>query len=169
PADPFMWESITPRVGTHALSGLPFPESNPVTGDRPLDPSSAGAASPINGHEYTVTDGGDLQYACVFPLTTPRSCADGVTGGCDCKAEDMNLATKPLCQEPGSTVVGTTQYAAKAYPGLRHLAVLQGFGANAVVGSICPKVTDDPGSPAYGYRPALRAIVRRLAEQLPQP
>ena len=169
PADPFMWESITPRVGTHALSGLPFPESNPVTGDRPLDPSSAGAASPINGHEYTVTDGGDLQYACVFPLTTPRSCADGVTGGCDCKAADSNLATKPLCQEPGSTVVGTTQYAAKAYPGLRHLAVLQGFGANAVVGSICPKVTDDPGSPAYGYRPALRAIVRRLAEQLPQP
>jgi len=37
------------------------------------------------------------------------------------------------------------------------------------VGSTCPKVMDDPDSPAYGYRPALRAIVRRLSEQLPQP
>ncbi len=169
PADPFMWESVTPRVGLHAISGLAFPESNPLTGDRPLDPSSPGAASPINGHEYTVADGGDLQYACVFPLTTPRVCSDEITGGCDCKAPDMNLATKPLCQEPGSIVADTTQRYAKAYPGLRHLAVLQGFGSNAIVGSACPKVMDDPDSQAYGYRPALRAIVRRLAEQLPQP
>ncbi len=169
PADPFMWESVTPRVGVHALSGLPFPEANPVTGDRPLDPSSAGAASPINGHEYTATDGGDLQFACTFPLATPRLCSDDVEGGCDCKAADTNLATKPLCQEPGSTVAGTTQYAAKAYPGLRHLAVLRDFGQNAIVGSTCPKLMDDPDSPAYGYRPSVRAIVRRLAEQLPQP
>ncbi len=169
PADPFMWESVTPRVGVHALSGLPFPEANPVTGDRPLDPSSAGAASPINGHEYTVTDGGDLQFACSFPLATPRLCSDDVEVGCDCRGEDTNLATKPLCQEPGSTVAGTTQYAAKAYPGLRHLALLRDFGENAIVGSTCPKVMGDPDSPAYGYRPAVRAIVRRLAEQLPRP
>ncbi|MBN2195791.1 MAG: hypothetical protein JW751_23435 [Polyangiaceae bacterium] len=170
PADPFMWESVTPRLpGTpHAISGLPFPEANPVTGDTIQDVSAPGAASPINGHEYQVNDGGDLQYACVFPLPPDmvRECPEGVTSGCDCKAADQNLATKPLCQGPGSTSAGTTQYAAKAYPGLRFLDVLKGFGMNSIVGSVCPKVTTNPSVGAYGYNPSVRAVIKRLKEKL---
>ncbi|HOU94640.1 MAG TPA: hypothetical protein PLU22_26495, partial [Polyangiaceae bacterium] len=170
PLDPFMWESVTPRVGTHAISGLPFPEANPVTDDRPLDPSSAGAASPINGHEYDVTDGGDLQYACVFPLPTARDCSGDVVGACDCRPEDSNLATKPLCQDAGQAEAGTTQHYAKAYPGLRFLSVLEAFGQNAVVGSVCPKITTgDPDALGYGYNPATAAVKQRLAGALQPP
>ncbi len=166
PTDPFMWESIAPRVGVHAISGLPFPEANPITGDRPLDVNSAGAASPINGHEYEVTDGGDLQYACTFPLGVPKECNDSVTSGCDCKSTDTNLATKPLCQAAGQAGTGITQYYAKGYPGLRVLSVLKDFGFNSIVGSVCPKITDNPGSQGYGYNPAVRAIINRLKEKL---
>ena len=170
PLDPFMWESVTPRVGTHAVSGLPLPEANPVTGDRPLDPASAGAASPINGHEYDVTDGGDLQYACVFPLPAARNCTEDVVGACDCKAEDSNLATKPLCQDAGQAEAGTTQYYAKAYPGLRFLSVLEAFGTNSIVGSVCPKITTgDPDALGYGYNPAAAAVEQRLAGALQPP
>ncbi|HOU89701.1 MAG TPA: hypothetical protein PLU22_01585, partial [Polyangiaceae bacterium] len=167
PLDPFMWESITPRVGNHAISGLPFPAANPITGDAPLGSSSAGAASPINGHEYDVTDGGDLQYACIFRLGTSRECTDAVTGGCDCKAGDANLATKPLCQNEGQSGTGITQYYAKGYPGLRFLNVLKDFGLNSIVGSVCPKIsTGDTAAPGYGYNPAVRAIINRLKERL---
>ena len=60
---------------------------------------------------------------------------------------------------------------AKAYPGLRHLQVLKGIGEqvpgvnNAIVASICPKITDR-NNPAYGYNPAIAAIIERLKEQL---
>jgi hypothetical protein len=70
---------------------------------------------------------------------------------------------KPLCQPPSGGPAGTTQYFAPAYPGLRELQVLQDFGSNSVVTSICPKqttgVTDDP---SYGYNPALRAFIDRV-------
>ena len=166
PLDPFMWESIAPRVGNHAISGLPFPAANPITGDAPLGSNSAGAASPINGHEYDVTDGGDLQYACIFRLGTSRECTDAVTGGCDCKEGDANLATKPLCQDEGQSGTGITQYYAKGYPGLRFLRVLKDFGLNSIVGSVCPKITDNQALPGYGYNPAVRAIINRLKEKL---
>jgi len=174
PTDPFMWESITPRVGTHAISGLPFPEANPITTDRPLGVDSAGAASPINGHEYTVTDGGDLQYACIFPLEEPRQCTDTVPGKCDCREADPNLATKPLCQAAGQAGTDITQHYAKAYPGLRFLSVLKDFGLNAGLGSACPKLTsdDDATETAYGYRAALttgllRPLLADRVEGLP--
>lgn len=176
PLDPFMWESIPPRLpGTvHALSGLPFPAANPITGDSPLDPSSAGAASPINGHEYTVTDGGDLQYACIFPLEQARQCTDTVPGKCECREADPNLATKPLCQAAGQAGTDVTQHYAKAYPGLRFLSVLKDFGLNAGLGSACPKLTsdDDATETAYGYRAALaggllRPLLADRVEGLP--
>jgi len=169
PLDPFMWESITPRLpGTvHALSGLPFPAANPITGDSPLDPSSAGAASPINGHEYSVTDGGDLQYACTFRLEASRQCTDTVPGKCECREADPNLPTKPLCQDAGQTGTGITQHYAMAYPGLRFLSVLEDLGPNAGLGSVCPKLTsdDDATETAYGYRAALATgLLRPLLE-----
>ncbi len=146
PSDPLMQESIDPRTG-----------SNPITGD-PLAPPSAGVgANPINGHEYDVTDRADLQYACTFPLAAPEP----TNTDCSNKASP----DKPLCQNPADGSYGTTQYFAKAYPGLRQLQVLKDFGSNSIVASICPKVLDD-SNPDYGYNPAVNAIIERLKTAL---
>ncbi len=160
PLDPFMVESVQPRTELGP---------SPVTGLAPEDPDAAAGASPVNGHEYIVTDGGDLQYACTFPLSHARECGDEVTGGCDCKAPDPNLATKPLCQAPGSASAGTTQYSAKAYPGLRQLEVMRRLGPLAVPASICPRVTDDPSDPSYGYEPVTESLLDRLRGVLASP
>lgn len=76
-------------------------------------------------------------------------------------------ADNPLCQ-------GTTQVNAKAYPGLRELAVLHGLGDQGIPASICPENASQPtnadGSPApdYGYRPAVATIIDQLKGQLQQ-
>jgi hypothetical protein len=76
----------------------------------------------------------------------------------------VTKANSPLCQG-GATI--NTQTSAKAYPGTRELQVLKDLGENAIVASICPKVTkaagDNPASdPNYGYNPAVGAIIERL-------
>jgi len=150
-ADPLMHESIAERTGI-----------NPVTGD-PLMPSTATSptANPINGHEFTIDTrrgrGFELQYACIFPLITPRDCIGRI---CDCHPLYPG-GNRPLCQAEDGTY-GTVQYRAKAYPGLRHLAVLKGLGDNAIVGSICARNVKDPSRSDYGYRPALAALLDRL-------
>lgn len=138
PTDPHMVESPTPRAG------LPGPSSLP-------------GADPINGHEWSSTS--DLNYACIFPLPTPRDCS-GATGVCECKPGQTE---SPLCQAPDGSY-GTTQYFAKAYPSLRQLDVLRQLGDQAVVASVCPKNIDDASSPTFGYRPAVDALVRRLRD-----
>ncbi len=157
PLDPFMVESIEPRTELGP---------SPVTGLAPEPPDAAAGASPVNSHEYLVNDGGDLQYACTYQLDYPRTCVNEVTGGCDCRESDLNLATKPLCQAPGSELAGTTQYSAKAYPGLRQLEVMRRLGPLAVPASICPRVTDDPSDPSYGYNPVTESLLDRLRQVL---
>jgi hypothetical protein len=149
--DPLMHESVPERTGV-----------NPITLD-PLMPSSATSptANPINGHEFTIDTrmgrGFELQYACIFPLITPRNCIGQV---CDCHPLYPG-GKRPLCQaEDGS--YDTIQYRAKAYPGLRQLAVLKGLGDNAIAASICARNVTDPSRPDYGYRPALSALLDRL-------
>src|SRR5690606_16765319 len=108
----------------------------------------------------------DLQYACIFPLATPRDCSmrDPATEACDCFQGEFD---RPLCEEtPGTSPPGTTQYWAKAYPGGRHLEVLKEYGANSIVASICARNVTDPNAADFGYRPAIAAIVDRLKEQL---
>jgi len=158
PEDPFMVESIDPR---DALG------PNPITGETPAPVTAAAGTSPINGHEYTIPQRDDLQYACIFPLGTTRDCATA-TGGCDCKSVDTGSQDRPLCQAPGSTQIGTTQYYAKAYPGTRFLKVLKEYGTNSIVASVCPKITDPTRSQeaGYGYNPAVKAIIDRLKEKL---
>ena len=128
----------------------------------------------INGREYSTLDvvmgqndtPDDLEYACIFPLATPRDCTqrDPATDACDCFQGELD---RPLCeQQPGVSTPGTTQYWAKAYPGGRHLEVLKGYGANSIVASICARNVDNPNAADYGYRPAIAAIVDRLKEQL---
>jgi hypothetical protein len=164
--DPHMIESYAPRAGLSP-------------------PGSADDADPINGREW-VTDsnparGGtfvDLEYACTFPLATPRRCASG--GGaesCDCPTTGAWGAeyTPPLCGGAGSlnpSVPQTTQIAAKAYPTTREAEVAKLMGAQGILASICPIHVNDNAlgdDPLYGYRPAVAALIDRLRARLSGP
>jgi hypothetical protein len=100
----------------------------------------------------------DLQYACTFPLSEPRTCS---IGGCDC----IDSSDSPLCDASDRN----TQLRAKAYPGIRHLALAKAVGDHGIVASICPLETRDKASELYGYRPAARTIVDRLRDGLTTP
>lgn len=152
PLDPLMLETTAERQGTNPVTGVALV---PASSTNPL-------ANPINGHEQIDVGGRDLQYACTFPLAEPRDCSSDSGRGCDCFADDA-VFNRPLCQPPGGGAAGTTQYFAKAYPGLRHLEVLKALGDNAIVASTCPKVLD-PQHPDYGYNPAINALVLRVRE-----
>jgi hypothetical protein len=177
PTDALMHEQIAPRTGTNpALNIMLAPET------------SAAGANRINGHEWLGgnTDIGDLQYSCIFALPAPVVCM-GSQGqdpnvpnkNCDCNPDLNGMAEfkNPLCQQ--GTTYGSTQYSAKAYPGLRELQVLYGIGldsdgkpketSNAIVASVCPKTLDKAATKDYGYNPAVTAIVDRLKEQLSEP
>jgi hypothetical protein len=137
------------------------PENSPTVGSP--------QANSINGHEYHAV--ADLQYACIFPLEARRDCTlVAEDKGCDCKQSELSdvnrvAYNKPLCQPPGTANTGTTQYFAKAYPGLRQLQVLKDYGPNSIVASICPKhMGGDIEDPSYGYYPALDAFYDRLKD-----
>lgn len=131
------------------------------------------AGNPINGREHATlgplgSAPDDLQYACIFPLPAPRDCTarDPITDACDCYAGDVD---RPLCEQvPGSSTPGTTQFWAKAYPASRQLEVLQRYGENSVVASICARNVSDATASDYGYRPAVAAILERLNQRLPR-
>ncbi len=142
PTDPHMIESIDPRSG-----------QNPVTGDAIAPPTAGADANPINGHEASIPDRNDLQYACIWPLLTPRDCTT-TSAACDCQIPGDN----PLCQNPADDSYGQIQYAAKAYPGRRQLEVLRALGDRAVLGSVCPAQLADPESADYGYRAVFDAL-----------
>jgi hypothetical protein len=143
PSDPHMIESVDPRV---ELPG----------------PNTAYMADPIHGHEYVVspTRRDDLQYACIFPLPQTGPCVDN---SCDCfdrQPGDNN----PLCQDPAGNY-GTTQYFAKAYPGLRELELVKQL--QGVAASICPRNLTDGNAQDFGYRPALEALAKDLGSSVP--
>ena len=138
-SDPLMRESVDPRPG--------------------IDETYA------NGGEWNIADRGDLQYACTFPLATPRDCtAPGASSSCDCAGPQSKLDTerKPLCRDPQTGTFTNIQRRAKAFPGSRHLEVLKGFGENSIVASICARNVDQVARRDFGYRPAMNAIVDRL-------
>lgn len=161
PLDPLMRESIAPRSGTH-----------PITLE-PLAPATAaGIVNSINGHEQNVVNGDDLQYACIFPLPTPRDCAGLDATRCDCTAEDQEY-NRPLCDYTQSHGEGAgIQTHAKAYPGIRQLEVLRGIGDHGIVASICPRyLTAAPNlqaedDPNFGYNPAITNIIDAIKTQL---
>lgn len=168
PTDPLMIESIAPRTGT-----------NPVL-KAPLEPPAPGpGTNPINGHETNITGNDDLQFACTFPLPTPRQCNTADGEACDCTAADQ-ADESSLCDYPNGPNSDGVQRSAKAYPGLRELGVLQGVGDNGIVASICAKHTapaaglTEEADASYGYNPAVAAmgdiIKQRLAREcLPRP
>ncbi len=152
PKDPLMVETIAKRAG-----------ANPITGDVLVDASSP-TGNPINGHEWT-TDSEDLQYACIFDLLpgTERDCTVPNQTACDC-TDPAN--DNPLCAPDPGTMSPTLQVRAKAYPGLRELAVLRGLGGQGVVASVCPASVTNPSSADFGYRPAIGAVLERMKSAL---
>ena len=159
PLDPWMVET------THDRTTLPIVQSHPITMDFLVPSTSSNPqANPINGHEHPNVDS-ELQYACTFPLATPRPCEPAEEGvSCACGSGEAERHG-PLCQPPGAGAVGTEQFYAQAYPGIRHLQLLKEFGENSIVASACPKVTEVE-RPAFGYDPAIEAIVRGVKNGL---
>jgi len=167
PTDPFMIETPEVRIGAQ------YPATNPISGTK-IEPAASTnpQANVINGHEQNVPDFADLQYACTFKLQKPKDCMPG-DAACDCspdkagKSDAVVAANSPLCQ--GGANINQQTYA-KAYPGARELQVLKDLGDNAIVASICPKVTvpkgDAASDPNYGYNPAVGAIINRLKDAL---
>ncbi len=144
PADPFMQESIVKRSGVSAiLNGYSLPGDNALNGrDRNID-------SIAND---------DLQYACIFELPTPQP------NGTDC---GMECASNAMCDDPLCNPADKSeQINAKAYPGLRELALLRGMQNQGIFASICPQQLDNVDAANYGYRPAVGAIIDRLKQEL---
>lgn len=157
PADPLMIATWEPRKGT-----------NPITGDA-VTSSSFPLSNPINGHEWTIPKHDDLQFACIFPRVKVNSdglvvsdladCTNPANVACECSAG----TDSPLCEVDPNTGKTTLQARAKAYPGLRHLAVLKQLNAQAVVASVCPAQLVDTSQLDFGYRPAMASAVERMS------
>jgi len=162
------------------LGSAPVPPNLPQMVESPSPRTGVRAGNTLNGREYDATQGtakpggtpraDDLQYACISPLPVPRDCAalNPEQDACDC-FDGVNQ--RPLCEQtPGTSAPGTTQFWAKAYPSLRELQVLKDYGertSNSIVASICALEVTDTSSPNYGYRPAMDALISRMAERLP--
>ncbi|HEY1957650.1 MAG TPA: hypothetical protein VGH28_18650 [Polyangiaceae bacterium] len=147
--DPHMIESLAPRPG------LPAPGATYNLG-----------TDPDNGREWnTLTSNAstDLQYACTFNLPAPKDCSGGAAA-CDCLgAATTSAGGPPLC-DPANR---SSQIKGKAYPTIRELRVAKELGTQAVVASLCAKVTSgDTSDPSFGYNPAMNAIVDRLASAM---
>jgi hypothetical protein len=165
------WNAL---VGS-ASASPPLPPTNPFMVESTAARPGIENDNPINGREYSTAPSfapdtpDDLQYACIFPLAEPRDCAalDPGLAACDCYAGNND---RPLCEKPPAlSNPGTTQFFAKAYPGLRQLEVLRGHGDNASLGSICARNVSDPSRSDFGYRPAMAALLERMQPRLAEP
>lgn len=156
PDDSLMFETPVDRTA------LPVPQEHPAGfGSLAASNTTEQDANPINGHETNIQDGSDLQAACIFPLRAPIDCSTAETCECNFDEEGFNRA---VCD-------GTVQTHSAAYPSVRVLEVLKGFGditGNSVVASICPKLNEVPESNerVAGYVPALDALAARMQRAL---
>lgn len=152
PGDKLMFETYVDR--STLFGSAPHPLVGKAGALAPA--SSVGFTNVINGHEANILRNDDLQYACVFPLNTPRTTCNV---GCECDRPEYN---PPLCD-------GAAQIYAKAYPSVRELRVLKGVGdisGNAVPTSICPKSIEASDGAGYGYVPAMSALVNAIKPAL---
>src|SRR5690606_15391482 len=142
-----------------SIEPRPTGATSPITGDPIVVASSLDPrANAINGHEVDHSlvepnrypDGGPardaLQPSCLFPLEVPRDC----TTEEDCICADEPSRNRAICQPPAGGEASPTQYFASATPAPRILQVARDFGANALVGSVCPKNATgiDPSDPS---------------------
>jgi hypothetical protein len=170
PFSPYMVESTVPRTGTDPITGTTLAPPQANCGMLAPNPNT------INGHEWNVAPPnappGDIEYACIFTLPTARDCSLPNAVSCNCTGLAAN-ADNPLCDpNPNDSMNPTLQTRAKAYPGVKNLAIAQGLTTQGIAASICPAQLANPnnadGSPAadYGYRPAVNAIINRLKQAL---
>ncbi|APR99757.1 hypothetical protein [Pajaroellobacter abortibovis] len=151
--DPHMIESIEPRDAiTKAGAGIQAKDD----------------ADPIHGREWDTSSikiigSRDLQYACTFPLTTPRDCSKPENAlSCDCPAEDsFTDPIPPLCDP----VQKHLQIRAKVYPTPKMLQLAKLLGDQAAISSLCP-IDMDKSKDTYGYRPAIASLMERLKNAL---
>ncbi len=158
------WEQL---IGASQESP-PIPPASPLMRESTTARQGVTTGGP-NGREYDTRRGSqaprDLQYSCIFPLPESRTCREG-QASCDCSPGSLD---SPLCEiVPGESTASNEQHWAKAYPGLRHLEVLRGYGENSILASICARNVDEPERADFGYRPAIASIVDRLKDQLTQ-
>jgi hypothetical protein len=131
--DPHMIEQIAPRTAYGIAK---------FAGDRNIDA--------VNGGDRDISDGDDLQYACIQART------GGTNPSRDCDAAGSG-AKNPVCG-PDASGKGTQPYF-KAYPTLRELRVLhelQQAKVPAFVASLC----------ADSYSPAIQGIITKLQAAL---
>jgi hypothetical protein len=161
PLSPFMQESTVPRTGVDPITGAP---AMPVTTPNGMGAVVGGAL--LNDHERSIaTPPDDIEYACIFDIVTPKDCS--IANICDCKGLDPLIAGNPLCApNPNDGMKHTLQVKAKAYPGVKELAIVKGMGDQGIAASICAKQLDDPNASDYGYRPSVQALLDRLSVTL---
>jgi hypothetical protein len=170
--DPHMIESEAPRTGP-----WPFPLASLLPGETPIQsPTAPDGADPWNGREWVTNMGAhanlndDLEYACIFPLATPRDCTNPNDQlACSCStlpsAGLTPAETSPVCDP---TMVTQQDYA-KTYPTIRELLLAEKLGPQGVAASICPiDVADNAAGtdPNYGYRPAMSVLLARMQPTL---
>jgi hypothetical protein len=145
--DPHMIESIKPRPGIACGTGAPD------------------TCDPFHGREWDTSTSRskiDLQYACTFPLPTPRDCSLPGGATCDCGSNYSG----PLCApNPNDNNNLTLQTRGKAYPTIREFRVVKEMGPNGVIASLCPR-TIDPNDKDYGYKPAFFTLIDRMRNSL---
>jgi hypothetical protein len=154
PLSPFMKEKTGPRSGVDPITGATI---MPATTPNGMGTTVGGTV--LNDHERTIaTPVADIEYACIFPvLPNTNPCDSGV---CDCLASPSD---NPLCYpNPSDGGKNTLQKFAKAYPGLKELAIAHGMGDQGIAASICAKQLKDNTAADFGYRPAVKAIIDRL-------
>jgi hypothetical protein len=158
--DPHMIESYQPRAAL------------------PVAPTTT--PDPAIGYDWITNQGAqhvldvDREYACTFPLATPRDCSDvtdpAVSYACDCPSSAGLTPQElpPICNPN----MPTQQIGAKTYPTEREILLAKLMGAQGFVSSLCPihvqpaagetELTD----PLFGYNPAVNGIVEQLKVDL---
>src|SRR6185436_11525472 len=134
--------------------------TQPVT-EEPLAPpeSLTPDANSVNGHEHLLPE--DLQFACVYELPVPVECGDDLHCECGPGSRDTN----PCCQSDDGSY-GSLQRCGRATPATRQLTLLEDLGARGVVASICTAGVLPLPNPAFGYKPAVDAMMRALHRRL---
>lgn len=149
--DPLMVPSLTPRTG-----------ENPVTGDALAPPEAPSpSANPINGHEHALAD--RPQYSCIYPLPTALSCGAG-----DCECVAGAIQTNPVCQTDEGPYAPTQRFG-RATPAPRLLRLTRELGLQGILGTVCTAPVTTASSPAFGIKPSIDAVIRRLVPVLVPP
>jgi hypothetical protein len=159
--DPHMIESYQPRAG------LPLNAAGPPVGDEAGDWYTDGE-TPVRVNLPV-----DREYACVFKLATPRNCDPTNANNSEADISSCDCSTLGLAADHVPAVCDTQnplqQDYAKAYPTIRELLLARLLDGQGIASSICPIDVQDNAAgndPLYGYRPAVAAIVDRMAASL---